>query len=175
CSRDLCIADLDRDGRHWRVLATRSAYPVPWQALIAACASADIAISERRLPRGCTPRWLKLDAPVLKRTGGVAITLASGDVRTVRRPGDAHPWIVPPTIAPSRPWQGKRRSSYSRRLRPGVPKTVMTSRRPAPTVCPEPVQGCEYHLCFDRLGTNGSGVMPSRAEPSSAAAGGRQS
>ena len=121
CSRDLCIADLDTGGRRWRVLATRSTYSVPWQALIAACASADVAISERRLPRGCTPRWLKLDAPVLKRTGGVAITLATGNVRTVRRPGDAHPWIVPPTIAPSRPWQGARRSSYSRRLRPGVP------------------------------------------------------
>ncbi len=101
CSRDLCIADLDAGGRRWRVLATRSAYPLPWPALVAACAAADIAISERRLPRGCTPRWLKLDAPMLRRTGGVAVTLATRQVRTVRHPGDTHPWIVPPTIAPA--------------------------------------------------------------------------
>ena len=102
CSRDLCVAEVERGGRRWRVLATRSAYLVPAGELIAACRSADIVVSERRLPRGCTPRWLRLDAPMLRRTGGVAVTLTSARVVTVRREGDAHPWVVPPPVADDR-------------------------------------------------------------------------
>ncbi|MGJ3648820.1 ComEC/Rec2 family competence protein [Sphingomonas sp. GlSt437] len=98
CSQDLCIADIKRGGRTWRVLATRSSYPVPWAAFIPACAAADIVISDRRLPRGCTPRWLKLDRPVLAQTGGISITLADGRIATVNHPGDAHPWRAPPVI-----------------------------------------------------------------------------
>ena len=96
CSRDLCLMSRTVGGRTWRVLATRSAYLVPVAELVAACRSADIVVSERRLPRGCVPRWLRLDQPVLARTGGVAISLVRGSVRTVRHPGDAHPWIVAP-------------------------------------------------------------------------------
>jgi competence protein ComEC len=40
---------------------------------------------------------------VLARTGGVAITLATGHVATVAQPGDAHPWHSPPTVAPALP------------------------------------------------------------------------
>jgi competence protein ComEC len=57
------------------------------------CAWADIAVSDRRLPRTCTPRWLKLDAVQLRETGGVAIDLERADVRTVNG-GDRHPWVV---------------------------------------------------------------------------------
>ncbi len=88
CSRDLCLVDVA--GR--RVLATRSAYRVPWAELVAACRAADIVVSERALPRGCWPRWLRLDQATLRETGGVAVTLGDGSVRTVRRPGDRHPW-----------------------------------------------------------------------------------
>jgi competence protein ComEC len=103
CSRDLCVATVEGGQRRWRVVATRSAYLVPAPALIAACGSADIVVSERRLPRGCTPRWLKLDRETLSRTGGVAVTLATANVTTVRTPGDGHPWITPPTVQPPRP------------------------------------------------------------------------
>ena len=109
CSRDLCLSTRTVDGRTWRVLATRSAYLVPSVDLAAACRTADIAISERSLPRGCTPRWLKLDRTTLARTGGVAIALSTDEVRTVRHLGDAHPWIVPPRLLPPR----------HRRYRPG--------------------------------------------------------
>jgi competence protein ComEC len=51
-------------------------------------------VSERRLPRTCRPKWLKLDRPVLERTGGLTINLKTGQVTTVRRPGDRHPWRV---------------------------------------------------------------------------------
>jgi competence protein ComEC len=117
CSRDLCITDIHRGALSWRIMATRSAYPVPTEDLSAACAGADIIVSERWLPRRCTPRWLRLDKPVLARTGGVAVTLATGTVATVRMPGDRHPWLVAPTIAPNRPayhsWP-RRRSSLVR-------------------------------------------------------------
>ena len=96
CSRDLCVTEVRADGRRWRVLATRSAYLVPVGELITACRTVDIVISERRLPRGCSPRWLRLDKAMLSKTGGVAISLASGRVTTVLDPADRHPWRVPP-------------------------------------------------------------------------------
>lgn len=93
CSRDLCIADRVAGGRRWRIMATRSPYRLSVAELIAACRDADIVISDRRLPKRCTPRWLRLDRPVLYRTGGVSVTLGSGTVRTVFQPGDRHPWL----------------------------------------------------------------------------------
>ena len=92
CNRDLCLVQRQAGGRTWRILATRSLYLVPAADLIRACRSADIVVSERRLPRRCTPRWLRLDRDTLAATGGVAVTLASGRVVTVRTAGDRHPW-----------------------------------------------------------------------------------
>ena len=98
CTDDLCLAEVAAGGRSWRTLMTRSSYPVPIAELVAACRAADVVVSERRLPRTCRPRWMKLDRPVLERTGGVAVTFATGRVTTVRAPGDAHPWVSPPTL-----------------------------------------------------------------------------
>ncbi len=92
CSRDLCVVERRVGGKRWSILATRSAYLIPIAEIVAACRSADIAISERRLPRTCRPRWLKLDRDTLARTGGVAITLSTGRIETVFHPGDEHPW-----------------------------------------------------------------------------------
>ena len=50
----------------WRLLATRSATQIDWATLTRACADADIVVSDRRLPRGCSPRWLKLDRTALR-------------------------------------------------------------------------------------------------------------
>jgi competence protein ComEC len=105
CSRDLCLAERAAGGRLWRVLATRSAYLVPVEQLVAACATADIVISERHLPVRCRPRWLRLDRATLARTGGVAIALRSASVRTVRSGTDEHPWRIAAT--PYRPAPGK--------------------------------------------------------------------
>ena len=103
CSPDLCLADIERGGRRWRIAATRSGYLVPWREMIAVCRSADIVIADRRLPPGCAPKWLKLDRTMLAQTGGVAITLAaSPQVRTVRRAGARHPWIEAERAMPSR-------------------------------------------------------------------------
>ena len=59
----------------------------------AACADADIVIADRRLPRGCTPAWLKLDRIGLRRTGGLAIDLGDPPrVATVANRVGSHPW-----------------------------------------------------------------------------------
>jgi competence protein ComEC len=100
CSNDACVAEVERGGRRWRVLATRSSYPIGWADLTRACAQADIAVSDRRLPRGCSPKWLKLDRPVLRGTGGVAIYLGRNPrIETVADQVGHHPWAVEPVAA----------------------------------------------------------------------------
>ena len=95
CSRDACVATLSRGDRQWSLLATRSATRIDWQTITRACASADIVVSDRWLPRGCQPRWLKLDRAALERTGGVAISLGrEPKVDTVAEHVGAHPWAA---------------------------------------------------------------------------------
>jgi competence protein ComEC len=95
CSRDSCVARLREAGNEWRVLAIRSSTRIEWAALTQACAEADIVVAERRLPRGCKPRWLKLDRGGLARTGGVAVYLGSDPrVVTVASGIGAHPWAA---------------------------------------------------------------------------------
>ena len=95
CSRDACIADI-AEGKHaWRLLAIRSREHIDWVSLTSACADADIVVADRRLPRGCTPRWLKLDRASLEKSGGVAIRL--GDEPAVGSVADQigqHPWLA---------------------------------------------------------------------------------
>ena len=97
CSPDLCLADLDRGGRRWRVLVTRTPHHVRWEDMVRACAEADIVVADRLLPRGCVPRWLKADRALLRRTGGLAITLGERpSVATVADQTGDHPWGAPP-------------------------------------------------------------------------------
>ncbi|MBB5986440.1 ComEC/Rec2 family competence protein [Sphingobium lignivorans] len=95
CSRDLCEVTLRRaDAESVRLLMTRSSLRVPWQALVAACARADVAIADRRLPNACLPRWAKLDRPVLAAMGGAMISLRDRRIIGGRDPRDEHPWII---------------------------------------------------------------------------------
>jgi competence protein ComEC len=95
CSHDSCVALLDKGGTKWRLLATRSATRIDWATIIGACANADIVVSDRRLPRRCNPRWLKLDREGLARTGGVAIYLERAPrVDMVSERVGAHPWAM---------------------------------------------------------------------------------
>ena len=96
CSADLCAAHIDRGGRRWRVLATRTPQFVRWDQMVRACAEADIVVADRWLPRGCRPRWLKADRALLRRTGGLAITLGDPPrVATVADQVGRHPWRIP--------------------------------------------------------------------------------
>lgn len=107
CSADLCAAWIDRGGRRWRILATRSRHFVNWREMSRACAGADIVVSDRLLPRGCRPRWLRADRALLRRTGGLAIRFgAEPEVTTVAAAGGAHPWRFAP--ASPRGYSGRR-------------------------------------------------------------------
>jgi competence protein ComEC len=93
CNPDACAATLTRGGRAWRLLAFRSKAFVETEELRRACAGADIVVAERRLPRACVPRWLKADASLFKRTGGLAIRLVKvPTVETVAQSLGQHPW-----------------------------------------------------------------------------------
>lgn len=92
CGRDVCLVSVERGGRTWRIAATRSPYRLPWAAFAETCRAVDIVISDRRLPRSCVPRWLKLDKELLAKTGGLAIGLASPRVESVFGARDDHPW-----------------------------------------------------------------------------------
>jgi competence protein ComEC len=97
CSNDSCIAEVRRGRQSWRVFATRSSYRLAWQDVVNACEQSDLAVSDRRLPAGCDPKWLKLDAPALRRTGGVAVYLgADPHIVTVAQQLGQHPWAVAP-------------------------------------------------------------------------------
>jgi competence protein ComEC len=75
CSDALCVYELPAAGRKWRILATRSRDLVRWDQMVAACAAADIVVSDRTLPEGCRPKWLKADRAALRQSGGLAFSL----------------------------------------------------------------------------------------------------
>jgi competence protein ComEC len=93
CSDALCTATLERDGRRWRLLATRTRDLVAFPDMVRACTQADIVVADRDLPRGCTPRWLRADRAFLARTGGLSIRLGDPPaVATVADRVGRHPW-----------------------------------------------------------------------------------
>ncbi len=94
CSDALCVYELAASGRVWRILATRSRDLVRWDQMVAACAAADIVVSDRTLPDGCRPKWLKADRAALRRTGGLAFSLRSApSVVSVADHVGRHPWV----------------------------------------------------------------------------------
>ncbi len=113
CSSDLCALKMERGGRTWQLLLTRSAMLVDRDRLESDCARADIVVADRGLPYWCRPRWLKIDRRFLARTGGVSIDLTRSAVHTVAKPGDAHPWISRPQRA-----SAGRRATARRRSTP---------------------------------------------------------
>lgn len=100
CSKDSCIADIMKESRTWRVLATRSSAWLEWSEMVRWCAASDIVVSDRWLPRGCSPTWLKLDRDSLGQTGGVAIYLGENPrLATVAEELGQHPWAMPSNSA----------------------------------------------------------------------------
>ena len=96
CSLEACTVRLERKDRIWTILATRSRMWVDRNGFQPACATADIVVSDRRLPDWCTPKWLKLDAPQLSETGAVAVWLETEMVRTAADGQGDHPWKFEP-------------------------------------------------------------------------------
>jgi competence protein ComEC len=93
CSDALCVYDLVSGARTFRILATRSRDLVRWDQMVAACAAADIVVSDRTLPEGCRPRWIKADRAMLRESGGLAFRLGSAPgLTTVADQVGRHPW-----------------------------------------------------------------------------------
>jgi competence protein ComEC len=95
CNADFCAARLRRGGRDWHLLIARGKDLVPVRALAAACERADVVIADRRLPHACKPRWLKADRALLSQTGGLALDLRGGQIRTVAQDQGEHGWWRP--------------------------------------------------------------------------------
>jgi competence protein ComEC len=99
CSADACVADLGASGR--TLLALRSTQRLDWAELTRACAAADIVVADQRLPRACRGRWLTLDAPRLRTTGGLVIDARKGTVASVAERLKQLPWALsPPSPTP---------------------------------------------------------------------------
>jgi len=92
CSVDFCVIGVMRGGREWQIMMSRSRTIVEERALAAACERADIVVTDRWLPRSCTPRSLRADARMLAESGGLAINLARGRVRRVADSQGEHGW-----------------------------------------------------------------------------------
>lgn len=93
CSIDICVIEIKRGGQSWRVLATRTPYPVPSMEMAAACKRVDIVISDRWLPASCRPRWIKADRNMLDQSGGLAFYLPDQNVASVNESNAHMPWI----------------------------------------------------------------------------------
>jgi competence protein ComEC len=95
CNGDTCVVVLNRGGRLWRLLLTRSRGALPERALMAACERVDLVVSDRWLPRSCRPKWLKADRSLLARTGGLAVDLDRARVTSVADGQGQHGWWRP--------------------------------------------------------------------------------
>lgn len=93
CSPDICIFDIERDDRRWRVLATRTRYQVPSMEMAAACNRVDIVVSDRWLPWSCRPRWIKADRNMLEQSGGLAFYLGQEKLVSVNGANAHQPWV----------------------------------------------------------------------------------
>jgi competence protein ComEC len=97
CNVDACVASIRRAGRSWQLLALVGRDAIARAALQPACANADILVASRTLPGWCRPRWLKLDAAALARSGSVAITLAPPGIHTAADQLGDRPWQAVPS------------------------------------------------------------------------------
>lgn len=102
CNADLCLVTLNRGGRAWWLLLTRSRDRLPERELAAACERVDIVVSDRWLPRSCQPRWIKADRQYLARSGGLAIDLEQATFRRVADGQAQHGWWPEPAPRPPR-------------------------------------------------------------------------
>lgn len=93
CNADFCRwYQPDDSGRNYQILASRSGYWAEYEPLIAACKAADIVISDRRLPKDCEPRWLRLDRDVLADRGGIILSLKDPPRYLGFSQTTQHPW-----------------------------------------------------------------------------------
>ncbi|WP_428627043.1 ComEC/Rec2 family competence protein [Sphingopyxis sp.] len=100
CNRDFCRWRQGEGADRHVVLASRGLDRIDGADMAAACAAADIVISDRWLPRECAGRWLTIDRDSLAETGGLALYLDDPPLAVATlRAGDAHPWRQPQQLS----------------------------------------------------------------------------
>jgi competence protein ComEC len=102
CNAGFCRLTLERGGRVWTILAARSKWLAKDTEMAAACAGVDIVVAQAQIFGECRPRLVKIDEPVLFRTGGMALYLRSGwftkpHMATVAQAQGQHPWWRAPS------------------------------------------------------------------------------
>ena len=113
CNRDFCRWAQGQDGARRIILASHGRDRIEGPDMAAACAAADVVISDRWLPRECRARWMTIDRDSQVETGGLALYLGDAPRAVAAlRAGDEHPWRLPqqlsgndeavPTAAPAR-------------------------------------------------------------------------
>lgn len=77
-------------------------YPLRTAELAAACRAADIVVAPSGLPQSCAPRWLRLDPPLLRPSGAVAIDSRGPRMTSVAARAGDQPWspAAPPGMRP---------------------------------------------------------------------------
>lgn len=100
CNRDFCR--WSQGEGTWRriILASRGRDRIEGVDMAAACAAADVVISDRWLPHECVGRWMTIDRDSLAETGGLAIYLGEApEAVATLRAGDGHPWRLPQQLS----------------------------------------------------------------------------
>ncbi|HEX2812965.1 MAG TPA: ComEC/Rec2 family competence protein [Sphingopyxis sp.] len=104
CNADFCRwqqgAGQNETSAPYVILASRGRDRIEGAEMAAACAAADVVISDRWLPRECVGRWLTIDRDSLAQSGGLAIYLGERPrVAAALRAGDEHPWRRPDQLS----------------------------------------------------------------------------
>lgn len=100
CNRDFCRWSQGEGAARRVILASRGRDRIEGADMAAACAAADVVISDRWLPRECVGRWMTIDRDSLVETGGLALYLGeTPEAVAALKAGDEHPWRLPPQLS----------------------------------------------------------------------------
>ncbi|MDO9368604.1 MAG: ComEC/Rec2 family competence protein [Sphingopyxis sp.] len=100
CNRDFCRWTHGEGALRRTILASRGRDRIEGTEMTAACAAADVVISDRWLPRECAARWMTIDRDSLAETGGLALYLGKmPEAVATLRAGDGHPWRLPQQLS----------------------------------------------------------------------------
>jgi competence protein ComEC len=100
CNRDFCRWSQGEGPMRRIILASRGRNRVEGVDMAAACAAADVVISDRWLPHECVGRWMTIDRDSLAETGGLALYLGEKpEAVATLRAGDGHPWRLPQQLS----------------------------------------------------------------------------
>lgn len=100
CNRDFCRWSQGEGAARRIILASRGRDRIEGAEMTAACAAADVVISDRWLPHECVGRWMTIDRDSLATSGGLALYLGEKpEAVAALKAGDGHPWRLPQQLS----------------------------------------------------------------------------